>query len=59
MYIFHLFLFLFCFIMVLSQTHDKISTNPTTVENCTHCCISHSEEIKCIVDNSLSIREGG
>ena len=43
--------------MVFAQTHDWISTKRTTVENCTHCSISHSEEIKYTADNSLSIRE--
>ena len=55
-YIFYLFLFLVS-LMVFAQTHDWISTKPTTVENCTHCSISHSEEIKYTADNSLSIRE--
>ena len=45
--------------MVFSQAHDWISTKPSTVENCTHCSISHSEEIKCTADNSLSIGEAG
>ena len=45
--------------MVFSQAHDWISTKPSTVENCTHCSISHSEEIKCTEDNSLSIGEAG
>ena len=57
MYIIYL-LFLFCFLMVFSQTHDWISTKPTTVGNCTHCSISHSEEINA-ADNSLSIGEAG
>ena len=38
--------------MVFSQTHDWISTKPTTVGNCTHCSISHSEEIKYTGDTS-------
>ena len=36
-YIFYLLLF--CFLMVFSQTHAWISTKPTTVGNCTYCCI--------------------
>ena len=59
MHIFYLFLFLFRFLMVFSQTYDWISTKPTTVGNCTHCCICHTDEIKYIADNSLSIRETG
>ena len=43
--------------MVFAQTQDWISTKPTTVGYCTHCSISHSEEIKYTADNSLSIRE--
>ena len=50
MYFFIYFYFLF--------SHG-LSTKPATVGNCTHCCISHSEEIKYIADNSLSIREAG
>ena len=57
--IFYLFLFLFCFLMVFFQTHAWIFTKPRTVGNCTHCCISYSEEIKYIVDNSLSIGKAG
>ena len=57
MCIFYLFLFLFCFLMVFSQTHDWISTKPTTVGNCTHCSISHLEEIKYTANNSLSVGE--
>ena len=49
------YLFLFCSLMVFSQTYDWIFTKPTTVENCTHCSISHAEEIKYTADNSLSI----
>ena len=45
--------------MVFSQTHDWISTKLTTVGNCTHCCISQSDEIKYLADNRLSIGEGG
>ena len=59
MHIFYLFLFLFRFLMVFSQTYDWISTKPTTVGNCTHCCICHTDKIKYITDNSLSIRETG
>ena len=40
-------------------SYDWISTKPTTVRNCTHCNISHSEEIKYTADNSLSIGEAG
>ena len=43
--------------MAFSQTHDWISTKPTAVGNCTHCCISHSKEIKYIADNSSFITE--
>ena len=52
-------LLLFCSLMVFSQTHDWISTKPTTVGNCTHCSISHSEEVKYTADNSLFIGEAG
>ena len=45
--------------MVFSQKHDWVSTKPTTVGNCTHCHISHSEEIKYKANNSLSIGEAG
>ena len=45
--------------MVFSQTHDWISTKPTAVGNCTHCNMSHSEEIKYTADNSLSTGEAG
>ena len=45
--------------MVFSQTHDWLSTKPSTVGNCTHCSISHSEEIKYTADNSLPIGEAG
>ena len=44
--------------MGYSQTHDWISTKPTTVGKCTHPSISHSEEIK-YTANSLSIGEAG
>ena len=43
--------------MVFAQTQDWISTKPTKMGYCTHCSISHSEEIKYTADNSLSIRE--
>ena len=54
-----IYFYFYCFLMVFSQKHDWTSTKPKTVGNCTHCCISHSEEIKYIADNSLSIGEAG
>ena len=57
MYIFYLFLFLFCSLTVFSRTHYWISTKPTTVGNCRLCNMSHSEEIKYTADNSLPIGE--
>ena len=42
-----------------SQSQEQWEIVHTTVGNCTHCCISYSEEIKYIVDNSLSIGKAG
>ena len=54
-----LILFLFCFLIVFSQTHVCVLTKPTTMGNCTYCFMSHSEEIKYIAENTLSIGEAG
>ena len=47
------------FYFVLSWFFDWVSTKPRTVGNCTHCNMSHSEEIKYTAENSLSIGEAG
>ena len=55
----YIFYFYYFVLSWFSHKLDWISTKPTTVGNCTHCSISHSEEIKYTADNSLSIGEAG
>ena len=47
--------------MLFFQTHASIFTKPTTMGNYIyiHCCISYSEEVKHIADDSLSIGKVG